>query len=228
MEFPRNEEALDDVDVGTRLSRIINDPWEFLKGVRTKDQVDIVSPVKDFPVYLDYLRLYVRVWQKEKRVAVPKSRRMKLSWTTIALYTWDTAFHGGRFNAFVSKKESDSDELVQRASFIMENYNPAILPKEVLPKAKYTENSLYFPEMDSKIQGFPSGANQLRQFTFSGLFFDEMAFWPEGEKAYAAAYPTIEGGGRVTVVSSAAPSFFQRICFDTIDQGREGEFDDVG
>lgn len=228
MEIPRNEAPLEELDVEARLKRVINDPWAFLQGVRTKDQVDIAAPVKDFPIYLDYLRLYVRVWHKERRVAVPKSRRMKLSWTTIALYTWDTWLHGGRFNAFVSKKEQDSDELVQRAHFITENYNPNVIPRELLPKVKYTENCLSVPDLDSKIQGFPSGANQLRQFTFSGLFFDEMAFWPEGEKAYAAAYPTIEGGGRCTVVSSAAPSFFQRICFDTIDQGHAGEFDNVG
>lgn len=225
MESPQNEGGFDESDALERLNIVRHDPWEFLKGVRTKDQVDIVAPVKNFPTYLDYLRLYVRVWEKEKRLAIPKSRRMKLSWTTIALYTWDTAFHLGRFNAFVSKKEQDSDELVQRARFIIENLMPELVPRELIPKHKYTENSLYFSEIDSRIQGFPSGADQLRQFTFSGLFFDEMAFWQDAEKAYAAAYPTIEGGGRCTVVSSAAPSFFQRIVFDTIDQGRQGEFD---
>lgn len=222
---PTRPSNFDESDALARLQVVRSDPWEFLKCVRTKDQVDVSRPIKYFPVHLDYLRLYVRVWQKERLLAIPKSRRMKLSWTTIALYTWDTLFHIGRHNAFVSKKEDDSDELVKRAHFICENLDYERIPKELLPKWKYTQNSLVLPEIDSQIQGFPSGADQMRQYTLSGIFLDECGFWPEAEKAFSAAYPTAEGGGRITAVSSANPSFFQRLCFDTIDRGhgRQGD-----
>lgn len=214
----------ENLDARERLIKIKNDPWEFLKCVRTKDQVDLLKPIKPFPVQYDYLKLYVRIWQRERLLAVPKSRRMRLSWTTIALYTHDALFNIGRHDAFVSKKDENSDELVQRAHFICENLDYEKLPKELLPKWKYTYNNLDFPEIDSKIQGFPSGSDQLRQFTLSGMFFDEFAFWPEAEQAYSSAYPTLEGGGRCTMVSSPAPSFFQRVVFDQIDRnhGNQG------
>lgn len=209
------------MDVLERYQLIRKDPWEFLKAVRTKDQVDIMSPIKNFPVHKQYLKLYTRIWMAEKKIAVPKSRRLMMTWTNICLYLWDTMFHTGRDNAFVSKKEDDSNELIEKANFVLNNLNPEILPKELLPRSECTFNKLKFPEIDSKLQGFPQGADQLRQFTFSGIFFDEAAFMESAEDAYAAALPTIDGGGKMTMVSSAAPGFFRRLVFDTIEQSHE-------
>lgn len=205
------------------LRRIKADPIEFLKIVRTLDPADKKVPIKPFPVHLEYLRIYARLWEKFPKILVPKSRRMKMSWVNIALYTWDAAFHIGRHDAFVSKKEDDSDDLVSKAAFIMENLDYTKIPKELVPKWEKTFNSLVFPEIKSKIEGYPSGADQLRQYTFSGIFADEMAFWEDAEKMYSAAVPTLEGGGRFTGVSSPAPGFFKRLVFDELELANESE-----
>jgi len=197
-----------------RFTQIQADPWEFLKCVRTLDQVDRKNPIKPFPVHFEYLELYVRVWERERLLAVPKSRRMRMSWTNVALYLWDAMFNVGRNHAFVSKKEDDSDELVKRADFIYENLDPIKLPRELLPAkiCKYCE--LSFRDINSRIGGYPSGSDQLRQHTFSGILGDEVAFWPNAAEMYASSFPTIEGGGRMTLVSSAAPGFFKNLVFD--------------
>jgi len=44
-----------------------------------------------------------------------------------------------------------------------------------------------------------------------------MAFWSDAEKMYSASIPTLEGGGKLTGVSSPAPGFFKRLVFDTLD-----------
>lgn len=207
--------------VRERLLKIKKDPWEFFKVVKTLDQVDRVKPIKAYPTDLKYLELVVRMFHKVPLLAIPKSRRMKLSWTTIGCYTWDTCFRVGVHNAFVSKKEDDSDELVRRAHFIMQNLDNSGIPRELLPRFEYTFNKLRFPELESVIQGFPSGADQLRQYTFSGMFFDELSFWDDPEKTYASSFPTLEGGGRCTAVSSPAPGFFKRLVYDQIDQRGE-------
>lgn len=190
--------------------------------VRTKDEVDRQNPIKPFPSHLKYQKLYMRLWQKYPKIAVPKSRRMMMSWTNIVLYVWDTMFNVGRQQAFVSKKENDSHELIERAKFILENLDPDYLPKELIPKWQFKFGELSFPELGSRILGFPSGADQLRQFTFSGMLFDEMAFWDNAEDAYASSVPTIEGGGRMTLISSPAPGFFKRLVFDELQDG-EGD-----
>lgn len=215
-----------DPDLLDRVRKIRNDPWEFLKAVRTLDAVDKKNPIKKFPIHREYLKLFVRIWQKKRLLLVPKSRRMSMSWTCIALAVWDVIFHAGRSWAFVSKKEEDSAELVKRAVFILENLDYDIIPKDFIPAYEAVFCKLTFPEIHSHIQGFASGADQLRQFTHSGILGDEMAFWPDAEQMFNASFPTIEGkegeeGGRFVGISSPAPGFFQRMVQDKIDEHDE-------
>ena len=198
-------------------SKYREDPWVFLtECVYTLDAVRKDEPVRRFPDK-PYLKLMTRIWQKYNMCAFPKSRRMTASWTIIGLYVWDAIFHKGRNIAFVSRKEEGSDDLVKRAKFIVDHLDQTKIPKDLIPKYRSVENILEFPEINSKIQGFPQGADQLRQFTFSGILGDECAFWEYAEKFYSASLPTIDGGGRMTLISSPAPGFFKKLCFDAMD-----------
>lgn len=76
---------------------------------------------------------------------------------------------------------------------------------------------LEFQEIYSKVMGFPSGGNQLRQRGFSGILEDECAFWDDAEAAYASAEPTVKGGGRMVMVSTRFPGFFKKVVFDQLD-----------
>ncbi len=202
------------------LQLIINDPWAFASNcVYTLDSVDKQNPVKAFPKHYEYLKYYFRLWEKKRFVVVPKSRRMFMSWTNIILYLWDTMWHPGRHNAFVSKKESDADQLIRNAKFILDHIPERILPRALIPKYTYKYCQLTFDELDSRIQGFPQGSDQLRQFTLSGILGDEMAFWENAEEMYSSAMPTLEGGGRFTGISSPGPGFFKKIVFDDLDDG---------
>lgn len=201
--------------------RAKSDPWFFLSNcVWTLDQVSS-SPVKPYPSYLEYLELLTHLWVKHKLIGCPKSRRMHASWTFISLYLHDTVFNPGRFNAFVARKEESAGELVSRSEFIYNNIPTWRIPKELLPKIRSGSMTkkppvLDFEETHSKIQGFPQGADQLRQFTLSGILGDESAFWEEAEAFYSASKPTLDGGGRMTLISSRSPGFFKKIVFDRI------------
>ena len=205
------------------LDRIRNDPWEFLKCVYTKDEIDPVNPIKKFPVHLEYLHYFVRIWEKEKLLVVPKSRRMKMSWVNVSLFVWEAMFHVGRRIAFVSKKEEGSIDLIKRAAFIAANLDKNMISKELIPKFIHSKGKLEFPEMESAIEGYPSGADQLRQYTFSGIMVDEHAFLPNAEEMYGASMPTTEGGGRFVSLSSAAPGFMRKLVYDKIDEDDQEE-----
>jgi hypothetical protein len=206
--------------------RVREDPWEFAKQcVYTQDQIDLKNPIKKFPAHFDYLKLYFRVWQRERLLAVPKSRRMFLSWATLILYLHDTMFNIGRQQAVVSRKEDDADDLLNRMVFILDNIPKDMFPPGVIPKYKKTYCQLDFPEIDSRILAFPSGADQLRSYAASGILGDESAFWPEAEKMYAATFPIIETKGRMTMISSAAPGFFKKLVFDEFDDSPKTEKD---
>lgn len=203
--------------------RYHQDPWAFLSEcVLTLDQVDHTNPIKPYPSYLEYTKFLCRLWQNEKLIAIPKSRRMVCSWTFISLYTHDVIFNPGRFNGFVSKKEDDAGELIARAEFIYQKIPTWRLPRNLLPALKNGKMSkqpplLEFEEINSKIQGFPQGADQLRQFTLSGILGDECAFWEQAQSFYSASKPTLDGGGRMTLISSRSPGFFKKIVFDQLD-----------
>lgn len=213
-------------DTLIRYNRYRQDPWAFLcECVFTHDEVDQENPIKLYPAHLKYLYLLVQMWIHFKKLAVPKSRRMTASWTFIGLTVWDCIFHKGRSWAFTSKKEEDAKELVSRAEFIIKHIPPDKIPPELIPKMKGDKMQtsppvIEFPEIHSRIQGFPQGGDQLRQRGFSGILEDECAFQEESEETYAAAEPTIKGGGRMIKISSrsvADGGFFKRIVFDQLD-----------
>lgn len=210
-------------DTLSRYERYRNSPWDFLSEcVFTHDEVDQKNPIKIYPSDLKYLEFLVLMWQRKKKLAIPKSRRLTVSWTFIALALWDCIFHKGRSWAFVSKKEEDSKELVQRAKFILDHIPADKIAPDLLPKLKRGEMQssppmLEFTEIYSKIMGFPSGGNQLRQRGFSGILEDECAFWDDAEASYASAEPTTKGGGRLVMVSTRYPGFFKKIVFDQLD-----------
>lgn len=216
-----NELSTDQLE---RYEQLRSDPWLFLKhAVFTHDEVDQINPIKKYPAHLDYLRFLVLMWQAKRKLAIPKSRRLTVSWTFIGLALWDCIFHKGRSWAFVSKKELDSLELVQRAKFIFDHIPADVIPPDLLPKLRRGEMqssppTLEFPDIYSKIMGFPAGGNQLRQRGFSGILEDECAFWEEAEAAYASAEPTVKGGGRMVMVSTRYPGFFKKVVFDQLDR----------
>ena len=206
-----------------KLTEIIKDPWVFAEECcYTYDPQDQKNPVKKFPAHFKYLKIYFRTWQQKRMLAVPKSRRMFLSWATLILYLHEAMFRPGKKMAFVSKREEDADELINRVEFILKKIQEmGLLPPDLMPKYKRTYCLLDFYEIGSTIEAYPSGSDQLRMHGFSGIMGDEMAFWPFPEKMYASAMPTIEGGGRFTAISSPAPGLFKDLVFDAL-KGNDG------
>lgn len=211
-------------------------PWPFLREcVWTLDQ--ITQQERRYPRLDDpfpgcpcagpggggcenYLHHMVNRWLANKKFIVPKSRRMIVSWTFVALHYWLARFFPGSSVAFGSRKEGKNDsegaaELVRRAWFIHEHVPDTVEPVD----AEYNFCRLKFPKIRSEIIGIAQGAHQLRQYTFTALFMDEMAFWEEAHDTYSASIPTLEGGGRFTGVSSAHPGFFKQLTFDNLDGG---------
>ena len=178
----------------------------------TLDEADLKQPIKEFPKdpWIEYT---IKEWLDNPLLAIPKSRRMMMTWTMALCHLWLAMFHEGANVFFVSDKEEKSDALVKRAEFIFDHIPAGRL---LLPKKRSKFCLMEFPGLNSCIRGVPQGAGQLRQYTATAIFADEIAFWERGQETFSASRPTIEGGGRFTCVSSAQEGFFQDLCFDTI------------
>lgn len=162
----------------------------------------------------DYLRYIAACWHNVDLLAVPKSRQLRLTHLMVALHGWLCMFHPGQRVAFQSKKEEDADATLQRlhkAQEIMRKNHPA-LPWPVM-RYKYAKG--IWPN-SSMVMAVAQGPAVVRQYTFSAIFSDEMAFQMDAEDAYTAAIPTIEGGGKYSAVSSADPGYFEQLVFDKV------------
>lgn len=186
------------------------DPWYFLVNhVNTENSHAEINPFQPFPdkPHLFYL---TRLWETERRMIVPKSRQMSVTWLFCALYLWESMFFPSRLTVFSSKTEKDAIHLIQRTKFMHERLPKFI--REMTPCIAL-QTELKFKNR-STIHGIPAGADQVRGLTLSGVFVDEGAFQDQMKPMLAAAIPTLGKSGRITLVSSASPSFFQMLMED--------------
>jgi phage FluMu gp28-like protein len=162
---------------------------------------------------LGYLEVLARQWQSARPplLIVPKARRMRLTWAFTALHVW-LAWSRPRANVFfVSSKEEKSAELIERARGIVSRLPPERVGKVEI-RQRASPPQIQFMTTGSKIIGVPEGADQLRQMTATAIFADEFGTWEWPRAAFAAMRPTIDGGGRLTILSSAYPGFFRELC----------------
>ena len=185
-------------------------PWLFIRDAcLTQDEAD-GGKVKRFPD-LPYLRHICETWQAHKMLAIPKSRRMMLTWLMLALHL-HMALFTPRSAIFVqSKKAEDSDYLIRgsRLLFIYDSL-PGWLKSFGLPSVTSKEFLVTFSN-GSSVRAVSQGADQLRQYTATAVLCDEIAFWERARETWRALRPIIQGGGRVTLISSAAPGFFEAV-----------------
>ncbi len=200
--------------IADNMERWFTHPWNMIEDgvIFTLDQADMLDPIKKFP-NSPWLQDIVTMWMRNKLIAIPKSRRMMLSWLMTFLHLHMAMFRQGAAIFFISDKEEKSDELVKRAEF-MYKYIPD--DKMLKPKMKSKYRYLEFPGLDSYIMGVAQGADQLRQYTASAIMADEIGYWEKSRETFMAMKPTIEGGGRITCVSTANEGFFYELCFDLL------------
>ena len=180
----------------------------FAKYVVTKDehgQGDFT--VRPFPRREEkaYIWDLIDTIHAEQLVAVEKSRQLIVTWSVCLYILWCCKFQKNRLWFVQSKKEADAANLVfnsewpnARISF-MEFNLPEGLRSDVFP----SYGMLSFSDTGSRIWGIPEGGDQIRSYTASGIFSDEAAYQPEFGHAWKAANPTVKGGGKMIVVSSA-------------------------
>lgn len=185
-----------------------NDPWQWVKDCcYTMDEAD-GGKTKKFPNKA-YLAHICTVWLRESITAIPKTRRMMLSWIMLSLHLWAALFHP-QVSVFIqSKKEMDSAFLMsdERMMFVY-NHLPKGYAWPTIVKKNGGPNGVGFSYIKfsngSYIMAIGQGADQMRGYTAAYVMLDEVAFWEQAEASWGALKPTIQGGGKVALISSAS------------------------
>jgi len=210
-------------DLKTRLLQL-QDPYVFLEHcVFTQDEVDQYAPVKPAPVHRPYIKTITRAWQESDKLIVDKSRRMWISWIMLALHLHLSFTNTNRRVGIVSKKFEDSCAHLKNMKFIYDRIPEDVWPASLRPALREKEGFIYFDAIESVVHAVAQGPDQARQYGFSALFFDEMDFWPEAEATYGAAKPTLQGGGKITIVTThnwqvvgKDESFYKKLLTDQV------------
>lgn len=174
-------------------------------------------PTKDEAPYIPVI---VDRWMKYQILAVPKSRRMLMTWTFLSLHLWAALFHD-RVAVFIQSKKAEDSEFLLGRERLLGVYDR--LPPEYpwpriarVIRGKKGYSQIYFSN-GSYIFGIAEGPDQLRQYTASYIYCTEIAFWQRPRTTWRAMKPTLEGGGKVAIDSTAGPGFFEEICYGMED-----------
>ena len=170
----------------------------------TVDEHDSDTPRKPLPDKR-YLRMLAQMWCFEPLLSVPKSRQMMVTWLFCAIACHMLVSQRYANLAVISKKEGHSDKHLERVKEIAD----ALPARFGAPRVDKKIGELSCGETGSGALAMDETAKGLRQFTFSWVFFDEMAFHDNADETLRAALATTKGTGgdktkqgRITLVST--------------------------
>ncbi len=205
----------------------LKDPllW-FTEFCYTYDPHDRVRPIKPFgnvyyknrPDYKEYLAALIKVLHENSRVLIPKSRQMRVTWTVVGYFVWESIACPASYTFFQARKESDAGwgsmgkeamrggfsgmpglSHLSRAKLIFEHMPYHFGLRLTCPKKP--------PKMifsnGSTLHAISQDSDAFRQYTATGVFADEAAFQENARQAFTAALPLLDAGSRYIAVSSA-------------------------
>ena len=197
-----------DINDFKRLALIKSHPKYFLEhAVFTKDGNDLSSPCKKFPYNLEYHQVLCDEWFNNQLFAIVKSRQMQITWIMLALHLWFGMTGTDREIYFRRQNFEDSLKLLEDMRYIYDHIPQSVWPKELRPTMTSKEGMLEFPELNTKFYAVSSGRDKMRGRTPSAILLDEYAFQEDDEMVYQTLKPSLQGGAKITLVSTPKPLF---------------------
>ena len=173
------------------------------------------EPYARFPDWPYFPSLF-EMMQTSRRLFIPKSREMMLSWAVIGYAVWKCQFfERTRVIVQAQKLEKVIDlisgrgnpgyarTLYEQQGHFLKDRHPLVKPSTEMP------GDMLAWANASTLHGVPSGADQIRQYHPTLVIFDEAAHLDEFEESYGAAEPV---ASQIITVSSAGPSYFGDVC----------------
>jgi hypothetical protein len=179
------------------------------------------EPFAKFP-HLPYMPWVFEGLRNDRRLFIPKSRDMMISWAVIGYLVWTAQWYGPAHIMIQTQKEDKAKDLVSGIDVpgyvrtLYEQQDDFLKILHPTPRPPKDMSSLIFTWTNgSKIEGVPAGAEQVRQYHPAIVFFDEAAFLDDFLGSYGAAEPVAT---QIIAVSSAAPSDFGDIVQRVMDE----------
>ena len=139
-------------------------------------------------------------------VIVLKARRLGLSWVVLAFALWLAVFQQGIRILVLCKTEADATELLDRIRRMRDRIARDPLHSHILSRlgkpAKERDAVTTLDIGSSTIRALVGTPAAARSETAGLVIADEFAFQRRADEIWRALLPTIDGGGRIAVVST--------------------------
>jgi len=166
---------------------------------RDEDQPDQPPrPLPDKP----YLRYLLREYTKYRRVLVPKSRQILVTWSWVAYALALCLLRQHLLIIYQTKREEDSVGFMNRVHFMYRHFPDWL--RDTRPAVLDNTSKIEFPKTDNRFWGIPQGADIIRSNTVSLFLADEVNFQPNAKASLRAAMPSVGRNGQAIWASSAA------------------------
>lgn len=173
------------------------------------------SPYQRFP-NLPYFPKLFMLFLSARRLFIPKSREMMLTWAVMGYAVWACEFHQKTRVIVQCQKQEKANDLIKGvdapgyARTLYEQQNDWLRNKCPLANRMedFSAHRIVWRN-GSVLMGVPSGADQVRQYHPTIFIVDEAAHINDFRASYEAADPVCI---QIIAVSSAAPSWFGDIC----------------
>lgn len=154
----------------------------------------------------------------ERLLLILKARQLGISWLVCAYVLWLCLFHPGRLVLMFSIGQDEADELLRRVN-VMYWRLPAEVRSALDPLVKENTEEMAWAN-GSRVQSLPARKTAGSGYTASLVVLDEFAKNQWAAELYTAVKPTIDGGGKMIIFSSAqgTGNLFHELC----DKARKG------
>lgn len=204
-QWPISEQRAEHWRLLSKLDRdYAQDPWLWLtEQVWTQDEASgkkLRWPEKE------YLKELVDALNRERLLAIPKSRRMMATWCVAAWCAHRARYQRHQAIFIQSESESKAAFVVdQRCKFIEDNLDAPELRRPYLPHrtSEGLVGKLDYIRTSSYLNAIAQGGEKIRTYTPSVLVMDEVDFQPEAHDALTAALPAIEKGAHLVLISTS-------------------------
>ncbi len=195
--------------------RAKSDPLYFFSKLKTldEDEPEVYNRIKPFPITKPYLPKLIDLEMSERRLAIYKSRRMIVTWTSCGVSLHELLFKPGSYIGLIAQKQEKAGKLIGRMKFMYDHlpsYWKIGLPTLQYYKAKNAIRikvvATFANSMEATCEAYPEGGDQLRADGYSLIYWDEVGYCDDqlSRMTYAAAIPALGKTGRF-ILSSTPP-----------------------
>lgn len=184
--------------------RYSKDPWAWASEVVfTQDEAS--GKMLRFPAEREYLHDLFDLLDNEPLLAIPKSRRVFVSWAVSVYLTWRARYRRHQALFIQSETEDKAAFLVDKRCVFVEDSLPLALrrPYKAVRTIKGSIGQLTYDGTRSYIRGIAQGRDALRAYTPTVVVLDECEFMAEGRQSLIAALPFAEKGASLVLISTS-------------------------